>query len=205
VSVKNTGVKMASKQRNPESGYTLIEFVVVSIIIFTVSAMGMLQMMPTWRQSQAIAAMDQVKSTLRQARETAISQRRTIVVKFVGTNTISLYQVVEPANTRAANPYLTVIIENNVTFLTFAGETDTPDGYGMPTAPVGLNFPGAVGDMQFQSDGTFSDSNGTPTSGTVFLGVAGMAASETAVTVMGNTGRVRSYHGTGKVPTGWAQ
>jgi type II secretory pathway pseudopilin PulG len=200
--VKNT---LANKQRKRESGYTLIEFVVVSILIFTVSAMGMLQMMPTWRQSQAIAAMDQVKSTLRQARETAISQRRTIVVKFVGNNTISLYQVLEPSNTRAANPYVTIPIENYVQFLTYAGETDTPDSYGMPTAPAGISFPGAVGDVQFQSDGTLTDSVGTPTSGTVFLGVPGMPASECAVTVMGSTGRVRSYHGTGKVPTGWAQ
>jgi Tfp pilus assembly protein FimT len=64
-------------ERNPAGGFTFIELLVVIGMIFIVSGMAMFQLQPAWQQSQSNAAMNQVKSTLRHARETAISQRRT--------------------------------------------------------------------------------------------------------------------------------
>jgi prepilin-type N-terminal cleavage/methylation domain-containing protein len=185
----------------PEKGFTLIEFAITTIIIVVISAMGILVLVPTWRQNQTLQALDQVKTTLRQARETSIAQRRTIVVTFTGNNTINLFQVAEPANTVSSTAYLSIPIAGNVQFMTFAGEVQTPDSAAaMPAVPAGLNFPGAVGNMQFNTDGSFSDSTGTPITSTIFLGVANMPASAAAVTIMGTTGRVRSYRGSG---TGW--
>lgn len=198
--MRSQNVKTDDGRQGPESGYTLIEFVVTSVIIVVVVAMAILQLVPTWRQNQSLAALDQVKTILRQARETAISERRTIVVTFTNNNTINLFQVVEPANTVAANAFLTVPIENSVQFMTFTGEADTPDAFGLPTVPTGTQFTGAVGSMQFNTDGSFGDSTGSPISGTVFLGVPNMPASASAVTIMGTTGRVRSYRSTG---SGW--
>jgi len=190
-----------------ERGSSLVELAVATIIILTISAMAILQMWPAQQQSQATAGLDAVKSTLRLARETAISQRRTIVVEFVGTNTIKLFQMVvvagtPPVVTMASAPFLTIPIENTVQFMTFSGEVDTPDKFGLPTVPSGISFPGAVGNPQFQSDGTLTDSNGTPINGTVFLSVPGTTSATGAVTVMGNTGRIRAYHYTGG---GWWQ
>ncbi len=191
----------AQRQRKPEQGFTLIEFAITTIIIVVISAMGILVLVPTWRQNQTLQALDQVKTTLRQARETSIAQRRTIVVTFTGNNTINLFQVAEPANTVSATAYLSIPLAGNVQFMTFAGEVQTPDSSAaMPTVPAGLNFPGAVGNMQFNTDGSFSDSTGTPITSAVFLGVANMPATAAAVTIMGTTGRVRSYRGSG---TGW--
>ena len=85
---------MRLKNRNSPRGFTFVELLVVIGIIFIISAMAIIQLLPAWQQSQSDAAVDQVKSTLRQARETAISQRRTIAVQFSGNNTISLYQFV---------------------------------------------------------------------------------------------------------------
>jgi prepilin-type N-terminal cleavage/methylation domain-containing protein len=222
VKKQETERMIARQSHNGERGFSMVELAVVTIIICTIAAIAVVKLQPALQQSQAAAGKDQVKSALRQARETAISQRRTIVVKFVATangtpcpiapgifNCVELFQVAvsgtPPVAVVAANPFLTLPIENNVQFMTLVGETDlpAPDGVGLPTAPAGTSFPGAVGNMQFQSDGSFTDSNGTPRSGTIFLAVSGMSSTESAVAVMGNTGRIRSYHGNGSSPTGW--
>jgi type II secretory pathway pseudopilin PulG len=201
------GVNVKSREHrflrtgHKEGGFTIIEMVVVIGIIMIILSMAILQLQPTLQQFRANAGMDQVKGAMRQAREIAISQRRTIVVQFVGNNTIQLFQVVEPGNVRAVNPFLTLPIENTVTFQTFAGEPDTPDAYGIPAVPAGIDFNGVVGGppigMQFQSDGTFTDANGTPINGTVFLGITNIKTSARAVTILGATGRMHAWHGTG--------
>lgn len=189
------------RTRHKEGGFTLIEMVVVVVIIMVILAMAILELQPTVQQFRANAGMDQVKGAMRQARELAISQRRTIVVQFVGNNTIELFQVVEPGNVRAVNPFLTLPIENTVSFQTFAGEPDTPDAYGIPAVPAGIDFNGVVGGppigMQFQSDGTFTDANGVPINGSIFLGIPNVKTSSRAVTILGPTGRIHAWHGTG--------
>lgn len=209
VRMKNAQMKSSHQNgRNSARGFSFIELLVVVGIIFIVSSMALFQMLPAWQQSQSNAAMDQVKSTLRQARETAISQRRTIAVQFTGNNTISLYQfvVVGVTSTIAAAPFLTIPIQSNVNFRTFAGMPDTPDAYGLPGGGGGIMFGSVSGGppsgMNFQSDGTFTDGTGIAINGTVFMGVANIPASARAVVVLGNTGRIRGYHGTG---TGWFQ
>lgn len=187
--------------RHKERGFTIIEMVVVIGIIMIILAMAVIELQPTVQQFRANAAMAQVKGAMRQAREIAISQRRTIVLQFVGNNTIELFQVVEPGNVRAVNPFLTLPIENTVSFMTFAGEPDTPDTYGIPAVPAGVEFGGVVGGppigMQFQSDGTFTDANGVPINGTVFMGITNIKTSSRAVTILGATGRVHAFYGTG--------
>jgi type II secretory pathway pseudopilin PulG len=196
------------KSRDSTDGFTFIELLVVVGMIFIISAMAMFQLQPAWQQSQSNAAMDQVKSTLRQARETAISQRRTIAVQFSGANTISLYQfvVVGTTSTIAGTPFLTIPIQKNVKFMTFAGMPDTPDAFGVPGGGSGIMFGSVVNGppsgMQFHSDGTFTDGSGIPINGTVFIGVTNIPATARAVAVLGNTGRIRAYYGTG---TGWFQ
>ena len=64
-------------------GFSVVELLTTVIILLVVSAMAVFQMQPMWQQIQANAGLDQVKSTLRQARELAISDRRTIVVQFL--------------------------------------------------------------------------------------------------------------------------
>ncbi len=157
-------------------GFTLIETLVVILMSMTLMAISIFQLQPAMQLFRSRAATDQVKSTLRQARELAISERRSVVVQFVGSNTIQLFQVVEPANTIASN---------------------TPDGFGIPSTG-GIEFGGISGGpttgMQFQSDGTFTDGSGNPINGTVFLGSPSANSSAGAVTVLGNTGRVRRYY-----------
>jgi type II secretory pathway pseudopilin PulG len=209
------------KGRNSQRGYTLIEFIVTGVILTTIAAMAIIQLRPTWQDQQANAAMDQVKATLRQARETAVGQRRSIVVKFVaagGTgcpvgsninNCIELFQMVvsgsPPTATQATTPFLTIPLQANTLFGTVTGETDTPDAFGIP-ASGGIYFANQSGGpgtgMLFQSDGTFTDGSGNPINGTVFVAVSNINNSARAITVLGNTGRIRAWKNSTQ---GWFQ
>lgn len=191
----------------------MLELALVCALALIMMAISIIQLQPVWQQLQANAAMGQVKSVLRQARETAISQRRGVAVQFAGTNTINLYlwQVSIPAGggnpiqTLATTPFLSVPLYSNVQFITFAGEPDTPDAFGIPAAG-GIEFGGTAGvptgGVAFRSDGTLTDVNTAPINGTVFIGLPGNPVTSRAVTILGNTGRVRAYQGTG---TGWLQ
>ena len=189
-----------ARRRNPRDlGFTMIETLIVIAVILIVSAITILKMQPMIQQLRANAAMDQVMGQLRIGREAAISERRNIVVTFSNSNTIQLTRVNVPAGQTVLS---TLAIEPSVLFMTFKDIPDTPDGFGN-AAPVefGGISGGPVG-MQFQSDGTFVDGAGNLLNGTVFMGIAGVPSSARAVTVLGATGRVRSYKST---PDGWIQ
>jgi type II secretory pathway pseudopilin PulG len=202
-------VPMAARR---EAGFSLIEMVVVVALIMIIAAMVVVQMRPIMADADMDAAMRQVIDQIRQAREYSITNRRYVKIQFptalVGAAT--RYEVVLTqmdsltAGAGAANPVLsTVIIEAPAQYVTFGG-VDTPDAYGNTSA---IEFEGTsggpVGGMLFQSDGELVDgSTYQPINGTVFLGVPGTATSARAVTVLGSTGRVRGWKGTG---TAWVQ
>jgi type II secretory pathway pseudopilin PulG len=195
--VRGRKVSMTPKSDKGNRGFTLIETLIVILMSMTLMAISIFQLQPAMQLFRSRAATDQVKSTLRQARELAISERRSVVIQFVGNNTVQLFQVVEPANAIAATPFLTVPLEGSAQFMTFSGEPDTPDSFGIPSTG-GIEFGGLAGGpttgMQFQSDGTFTDGTGNPINGTVFLGSPNVKSTAGAVTVLGNTGRVRRYY-----------
>jgi len=211
--------------RSFERGFSIVELMIVMIVIFILTGFAVIQLRPAWQQIQANAAMDEVKSTLRQAREIAISERRTIVVQLPAAAAatacpptgnvfacITLTQMTvvpaippaPPTQVLAANPFLVVPLANNVQFLSYGGEPDTPDGFlGVaPTAPSGLYFGSTAGvpgsGLQFQSNGTFTNGNGNPINFTIFLGELNILTTARAVTVLGNTGKVAGYQGTGQ-------
>lgn len=188
--------------RDRQTGFSMLEVTMVMAISLIILAMSVIKLQPLWQQVQANSALQQIKETLREGRELAISQRRTIVVQFSGGNTLKFFQVTEPANTVSTTPYLTLPLPGLAQFLTFTGEIDTPDGYGIP-ASGGIEFGGSPGTptvgVEFQSDGTFTDGNGNPINGTIFLGLPNVPTSARAVTILGNTGRIKPYHYTGSV------
>src|SRR5690348_8548138 len=151
--------------RDEQAGFSLLEITMVMAISLVVLGMSVIKLQPLWQQVQANSALQQVKETLREGRELAISQRRTIVVKFSGGNTVKFFQVTEPANTVSTTPFLTLPLPGQAQFLTYTGEVDTPDGFGIP-ASGGIEFGGSAGTptsgVEFQSDGTFTDGNGIP-------------------------------------------
>ncbi|MGA8224201.1 MAG: hypothetical protein WB780_21320 [Candidatus Acidiferrales bacterium] len=166
----------------------MIELAIVVILLMTVSAMALVQLHPTLQQQEANAAMIEVASELRQAREMAITQRRQIQVTFVGTNQINLTRLnINPG------PVGNMQIQAPMVYMLTAGKGDTPDGFGNAGA---IDFAGIIGGpptMMFQSDGTFVNTVGVTINGTVFIGNPNEKSAARAVTVLGATGRIKMY------------
>jgi Tfp pilus assembly protein FimT len=188
-----------------QKGYSVFELLIVLVIAFIVLGISLIQLQPFWQQLQANSALQQIKETLRDDRELAISERRTIVVQFPTSTTISMYVINEPSNVVSSAPFLSMPLPGQSQFMTFSGETDTPDKFGIPSSG-GIEFGGSSGTptsgVEFQSDGTFTDGNGNPINGTIFIGVPKVTPSARAVTILGNTGRIKAYRYSGG---GWAQ
>ncbi|HXW63007.1 MAG TPA: hypothetical protein VEJ45_10425 [Candidatus Acidoferrales bacterium] len=213
------------RRTSPEAGVSIFELMTVTIIIFILCAFAVLRLQPAWQQIQSNAAVDQVKSTLRQGRELSVSQRRTIVLQFLapapGTPCLANGGVsvclaltemlvvpgVPPApatQVQAAAPFEVIPVEGKVQFMSFNGEPDTPDAFiGVaPTAPSGVYYGATPGvppsGMQFHSDGTFTNGTGNPINLTIFLGEPNIPSTERAITILGNTGKVSWYQGNGQ-------
>lgn len=182
-----------------ERGFSVIELLIVIAIVMIIAAMTIVTMDPVRQQQQADAAMFEVASQLRLARETAIEHRRYIVVSFPSNNSITLTRLELPAG---ATVLSTVPIQAPAIFMLTPGMLDTPDGFGN-SAPI--EFEGISGgppNMMFQSDGTFVDAVGNYVNGTVFIGLPAVPSTARAVTVLGATGKIHMYKPSG---TGWQQ
>ena len=183
-----------------ERGFSLIEVTVGILIVLIVSAMAIIALSPTRQQLQADAAMVEVASQLRKAREIAIEQRRDVAITFdTGNESISLTQENLPAGTTALG---TVPIQPPAVFMLMPGMPDTPDGFGNNDSLYFNGINGGPVGMAFQSDGTFVDAAGDLVNGTVFMGISGVPSSARAVTILGATGKIHMYKGNG---TGWEQ
>jgi Tfp pilus assembly protein FimT len=170
---------------------SLIEMLLVVGIMGVIGAMGTAQITTVRRSMQGDGAMRLVMSQLNTAREMAVTQRRNMEIKFVGTNWMQIVRHEVPAGTTTLT---SVAFEGNVTYkLIPSVTTDTPDAFGNGSA---LAF-GTATTFTFSSDGTLIDNSGNPLNGTVFLAVVNVVRSQRAVTVLGGTGRVRGYKWTG--------
>jgi Tfp pilus assembly protein FimT len=135
--------------------------------------------------ARADSSLYQVQGQLRAARDTAMAQRRTVEVQFIGTNQIRNIRLDGTTRTTISDMFL----EQGMRFRLSTGVPDTPDAFGNGTA---VAF-GGLTTVWFLSDGTLVDAADLPVSGTVFLGMENRPLSARAVTVLGPTGRVQAY------------
>jgi prepilin-type N-terminal cleavage/methylation domain-containing protein len=200
VSELRTGLN-ARRGGDQARGFSMIEMLVVIAISMVIAAIAIIQARPALMQINANNAKDEVQGALRQARETAISDRRNVQVEFLTNPPAnppgSYVRLTRLGGLCCANTVILMMpITNSVTYTTFVGEPDSPDGFGNGGA---IYFAGVAGGppagMMYQSDGTFTSlGTGVPINGTVFLGVANHPTTARAITILGATGRVRSYH-----------
>jgi prepilin-type N-terminal cleavage/methylation domain-containing protein len=204
VSVREQETKLKARRSGESArGFSMVEMVVVIAIALVVMSIALIQVQPALLQIHANTAKDEVQSALRLARETAISDRRNVQVEFL-TNPPAMQAGNYVRLTRkggGAGPdivILTMPIQNTVIYTTFNGLPDTPDAYGN-ASPIyfGGVANGPAAGMFYQSDGTFVTSTGVLINGTAFMGVPNQPSTARAVTVLGATGRVRSYHVSG--------
>ncbi len=160
-------------------GFTLIEMMLVVAVMSTVLAMTVLVGPSFIKQARADSGTIQVMETLRVARETAISQRRNVQIRFPtpalppatqrdsdaargNSRGRTARRSCKPSSSRAAWRFRLV-----------PGVPDTPDRFGGGDPPPAAIAFGPSVTRMFTSEGTLIDSNGDPINGTVFLSVPG--------------------------------
>ena len=167
------------------SGYSLVDILATVAILGVAMALAIPQIGSALIDARADAGMRQVVGHLRSARDTAMTQRRTIEVQFIGTNQLQSTRL----NGAARTPLATTVLEHGMQFALSTGVPDSPDAFGNARA---VDFGGTT-TAWFLSDGSLVDNANLPLSGSVFLAMPNRPLSARAVTVLGPTGRVQSY------------
>ncbi len=196
-----------------QRGFSLLEAVVVVAIMMILMGIAVVQSFGTLESYQVNSAMDTVVSQLRVARELSITQRRVLQIwidsaaESDGRYHVKYQQQPAPGTSEVAGPLVSVPMPATVQFVLEPSVPDTPMAFGN-SAAVYIGNPPVTGGptvMQFNPNGTFTDSTGTNLIyGTVFMGIPNKPESARAVTIMGGTGRVRQYTYAGGA-TGWFQ
>jgi type II secretory pathway pseudopilin PulG len=210
------GMPTKESRRSNESGFSMVELAVVTLIIFTIAAMAVLQLVPSLQTARSDNAMRMVMSQFRQAREYSIDNRRYEQISFAtvgGLAQIVITQKNSLTPGAGADAVMsTVYVSLPMQYALVSGMPNTPDGFSNSSA-ISYEIEGTTthptGNEYFQSDGELIDSvTNSPIDGTIFLGVAGNKASARAVTIMGSTGRLRGWKsmGGGATPAAaWVQ
>ncbi len=184
----------------------MAEALMVITIIGIISAIAIVAFTNELPTIRADSAMQLLEAQLRQARETAVDQRRNILVTFQGTaEMVTVLQNLDVTTTPPTVISTTTLSDykldpNQMTFMLFAGAPDTPDGFGNSLA---ISFTDQTTRVQqcptlpctitFQGDGTLVDNAGNYLNGTIFMGNLGNPVTARAVTILGSTGRIKGY------------
>jgi prepilin-type N-terminal cleavage/methylation domain-containing protein len=169
-----------------EQGFSLIEIMMVVMLTGILAAMATFQIGSVRPGMQGDGAMRVVMAELNTARDQALTQRRNMLVEFVGTNVLRITRQDIPTGTTVLRE---VTFEGGVRYSLVSGVPDTPDAFGNGSA---TDF-GSATSIRFGTDGGLIDNTGAPVNGTVFLAIPSAQSSFRAVTVQGSTGRVRGY------------
>ncbi len=185
--------------RNREQGFSLIETMVVVGVMAVLMGMALINTKNTLKDYKASAAVDTLVSQLRMARQTAISQRRyvqvTIDQSFSGVDKIQHVSFIVLATVDGGATPAPQIAQfpQSTQMMGPGGVSDTPMGFGTCAAVCIAGTSGGPPTMMFNSSGAFTDGANNPVNGTIFIGMAGASSPVRAVTIMGGTGRIRSY------------
>lgn len=174
-----------------EGGFSLLELLVVVGILGTLAAVSIMVSPAFVQHAKAESGITQALDALRVGREAAISQRRNVMIEFIGLTGIrTVRQDIGANGTIVGRTVLnTVELENNFQFRLEPGVPDTPDGFGSASA---INF-GPSPDRMFTSEGTLVDQQGDVLNGTVFLSIPGDPSSARAISIFGATALVRVW------------
>lgn len=205
---------MKRQAKNVQRGFTLLEALIVIAIIFILAATSVISVQKLMANSRTDAAAYVVSSQLRAARELAITRRHNVQVWFdtavappdnaphVRYRQMAITGVAEVLPTAVSLP-----LPARTNFVLQAGQGDTPMAFGNNSAVYVGNVSGGPPTMYFTTTGSFVAA-GAPINGTVFVGVANTPNSARAVTILGSTGRIRTYYWAGvrtTTPTGWRE
>src|ERR1700736_205403 len=195
---------MMKRRIEPQSGFTLVELIIVVFIAFTLMGAAVVLTDSTQRAYKANAARDLVVTQLRLARELATSKRRNVRVDFIPPNQVQVTVQYLPGEV-PGNPIAPVFLndgDHGVTtgaqFCLF-GLPDTPMGFGN-TQAINLSQPsgGGAWAVMFTTSGSLVVTsslaamnligNSNPVNASIFIAIPPKTSTARAVTVLGATG-----------------
>lgn len=177
-----------------EAGFSLLELLVVIGILGVLAAMTIMMSPAFMRHARAESSIAQVLDMLRFARETAISQRRNVMVVPVGLTGMQIVR--QDLGVGSPTTVLrTVEFDNRMQFRLEPGVPNTPDAFSLNGTPVAF---GAATSRLFTSEGTFVDQSGDVLNGTFFLAIPNDPLSVRAVTIFGPTALIRVWQWNGR-------
>jgi type II secretory pathway pseudopilin PulG len=201
---------MMKRRMKSQSGFSLIEMLTVVFVVFILMGVAVMLTDSSQRGYKANVARDLVVTQLRMARQLATSKRRNVRVDFTPPNQIQVTVQYLPGEA-PGNPIKPFFLNNadqgvtnTAQFCLFPGLPDTPMAFGN-TQAINLAQPsgGGAWGVMFTTSGALVGTsslaamnligNSNPVNASIFIGIPPKTSTARAVTVLGATGRVRSY------------
>lgn len=193
---------MKQKNKTGERGFSLLEILVVVGLISVICGMAVMSLSAPLRSAQANSGLASMVAGLRGVRQQAIARRRNQLLTFFPPNQWLIQEesqpgdpLLPPAPPAGQRPTLAGYARFNLP----GSLPDTPMGFGACADICINNQNGGPPVMKFTTTGGFTDGAGNPINGTVFIGQPGKLSTARAITILGSTGRVRSYSWDGAV------
>lgn len=189
-------------KRRAQSGFSLLEMLVVIAIIVVLISVAVFQVVPALNSAHMDSAAALVQDQLRYARAKAIAERGEVIVTFAAPGTVAT----TAPNITGFLP-VTVSLPNDVQFLLLSGMPKTPDSF-TPHAAIEFDQSGGAGNpskIRFEPNGSAVDDSGSFNNGAVYVAQPGSVSSQRAITLLGATARVRTWRVVIKngTPTSW--
>jgi len=188
------------KKRRTDSGFSLIEALVVIAIILIMAGAAIIQIGPALKGAKSNTAMETALGVLRRYHEAAVDQRKVYRVTFSSPRTIAVDQQAYDAKGNLTYTNVsTTVLPTETQFLCVEGIPDTqatvPDGLGDGKSAIdfAVDYGGGQTVVFFQKDGRATDSNGRPNNGVVYIAQPGDLTSSKAITVLAGTGRIKGW------------
>jgi len=187
-------------RRRTDSGFSLIEALVVIAIILIMAGAAIIQIGPALKGAKSNTALDATLGLMRRYHEAAVDQRKIYRITFKAPGTIVVDQ--QAYDAKGDLTYINISSTDlpvETQFLCIDGIPTTqlavPDGLGDGKTAIDFNSGGNGGQtvVFFQKDGRATDANGRPNNGVVYIAQPGDLMSSKAVSVLAGTGRVKGW------------
>jgi len=182
--------------RPRQTGFSLVEMMVVLAIAFVGLTFAMIQFPPAVRNAHADTAAQMTQNALRNGHDLAVADRATYHLTFTAPRTIQTDRIAGGVTTTVS----TVQIPTDMQFTTLSQFPKTfnklPDGFGDGIIAIDFDLGvtgGVANEIYFQPDGTAVDVNGNLNNGIVYVANPSYLNTSRAVTLYGATGRVKTY------------
>ena len=195
-------------------GFSMVEMVIVIALVLVVSGIAVVNTQGALRDSRVAGAYENSLTQLRMARQRAIEERKRYIVTFgtpaptgaatpLGaptTKSIQLFRWDNGNPSPAPVQVGTIDLPVDVAFVALPGiptsSSKVPDGFGSGITPIDFDQgvgAGAGNLVMFMPDGSSHDLAGNFNNGVLYIARTGDLSSSRAITVFGNSGRVRGW------------